>query len=123
MYINLESKQDIINANSKEVLQQYADDIQSALNKVAEGDVTALSNCNISTYGLIDYIGVGNIPNGALVLRNLGYKTYGNIELPDEGYDNCYMHFLHPNIEPPVSYEDTDNHNFCTLWLKLKELE
>jgi hypothetical protein len=91
LYINLTSEHEIIKVNSKKILQQYADDVQNIMNEIATGNVKALVQQDISFYSLIDYIGIGNIPNGAVILYNLGFKTYGNNNIDEDG--ECYSAF------------------------------
>lgn len=74
---------------------------------------------SIDTYGLIDYIAIGNIPHGAMVLYKLGYRV--NHKYPPTRNGSMYMEFYHPD-KRSILYDIADD-CFTSLWYELLAIE
>ena len=73
----------------------------------------------VNSYGLLDYVVLGNIPFGADALFKLGYKA------SEHGLNfaaHCNVSFYHPDGRS-ISYHDINGHDFCRLWKVLKNKE
>lgn len=92
----------------------------------------------VGEYGLIDYVGISNVPFGPQALIKLGYRNLSHKSpcllseylsdtdgvIPTDHDMNTHgMYFTHPSkLNRPIFYEDYHNHDFCRLWYKMDTL-
>lgn len=131
-YINMLTEKEICDTFTSDVCSDFAQSMEASIKEIARADTKENNNLwdlfpdKISRYGLLDYVAIGNIPFGVDALYNLGFRSdLTNYPYPYDEFNTgqCYMNFFHPNRDGAISYEDTENHNFCKLWhaLRLKQ--
>lgn len=105
---------------TKVATSDNANEIQELWSSLPQGD---------STFGILDYIALSDVPLGAEAAYKLGYRADKPPRIISNSPEYQHLHqvhkmkFIHPNINKSIYYEDYNNqHNFCKLWHALQKL-